>query len=371
MNELSHVLMTADTVGGVWTYSIELARSFSRLGIRTSLATMGGPLSSSQSKDACRVEGLEVHESSYKLEWMEQSWQDIRAAGDWLLNLEGQLRPDLVHLNQFAFGSLSWAAPCIVVAHSCVLSWWKAVRREPAPPEWDAYRALVRKGLLGADLRIGVSRFTSREIEQRYGLLGGIETIYNGCDTAAVIPVPKQNLVFSCGRLWDEAKNVEALDRVAPNLSWPVYVAGDDQHPEGDRLILRHAQGLGRLSPDQTSHWYSAASIYCLPARYEPFGLSALEAARSGCALVLGDIPSLREIWHDAALFVSPDDDQVLVRTLNQLIADSDARNELAFKARQRALTFSTEKMTDSYLRAYGSAQSRHQARERELSCAL
>ncbi len=32
-----------------------------------------------------------------------------------------------------------------------------------------------------------------------------------------------------------------------------------------------------------------------LPARYEPFGLSVLEAALSGCALVLGDIPSLRE----------------------------------------------------------------------------
>ena len=49
------------------------------------------------------------------------------------------------------------------------------------------------------------------------------------------------------------------------------------------------------------------AAIYALPARYEPFGLSILEAALSGCALVIGDIPSLREIWADAALFVPSD----------------------------------------------------------------
>ena len=58
--------------------------------------------------------------------------------------------------------------------------------------------------------------------------------------------------------------------------------------------------------------WYARASIYALPARYEPFGLSALEAALSGCALVLGDIPSLREVWGDAALFVAPDDTDAL-----------------------------------------------------------
>ena len=65
----------------------------------------------------------------------------------------------------------------------------------------------------------------------------------------------------------------------------------------------------GRLTPPQMARVVSRApSIYALPARYEPFGLSVLEAALSGCALVLGDIPSLREIWDGAALFVDPDD---------------------------------------------------------------
>jgi glycogen synthase len=90
-----------------------------------------------------------------------------------------------------------------------------------------------------------------------------------------------------------------------------------------------------------------------LPARYEPFGLSALEAALSGCALVLGDIPSLREIWGDAAIFVSPDDATGFARALNNLIADPESRETLSGRARARALQFSPQRMGEEYLDAY------------------
>ncbi len=67
--------------------------------------------------------------------------------------------------------------------------------------------------------------------------------------------------------------------------------------------------------------WLGRASIFALPARYEPFGLLPLEAALSGCALVLGDIPSLREVWGDAAWFVPPDDRDALTAAIGSLIA--------------------------------------------------
>ena len=46
----------------------------------------------------------------------------------------------------------------------------------------------------------------------------------------------------------------------------------------------------GQLTTAEVRNVINTASIYALPARYEPFGLSILEAALSGCALVLGDI---------------------------------------------------------------------------------
>ena len=61
------------------------------------------------------------------------------------------------------------------------------------------------------------------------------------------------------------------------------------------------------------------SAIFAAPSRYEPFGLAVVEAAISGAALVLADIPTFRELWSDAALFVSPDDSNGWSRALTEL----------------------------------------------------
>jgi glycogen synthase len=164
-------------------------------------------------------------------------------------------------------------------------------------------------------------------------------------------------MVFAAGRLWDEAKNLAALEQAAPGLSWPVFVAGDSRPPEGaeaPEARPHHTRQLGRLTPRALAAWLGRAAIYALPARYEPFGLSVQEAALAGCALVLGDIPSLRELWRNRALFVPPDDPQALEAALLSLIEDPDRRTALAAGARARALERTPERMVDAYLEAYG-----------------
>src|SRR5690349_17311063 len=137
------VLMTADTLGGVWNYAVELVRTLDQRGVRVALATMGAPPTVDQKAQLAGLRTLTLHESSFKLEWMQQPWDDVDRAGEWLLALERELRPDLVHLNQFVFGALPFAAPTLVVAHSCVLSWWRAVHGGRAPASWDPYRLRV------------------------------------------------------------------------------------------------------------------------------------------------------------------------------------------------------------------------------------
>src|SRR5204863_1804155 len=104
-------------------------------------------------------------------------------------------------------------------------------------------------------------------------------------------------------------------------VPWSVYVAGEQGSAEFGGCVP-----LGRLSPDAMADWYARAAIFALPAYYEPFGLGPLEAALSGCALVLGDIASLREVWGDAALFVAPGSDRELESTLRTLIRDPGLR---------------------------------------------
>jgi glycosyltransferase involved in cell wall biosynthesis len=122
---------------------------------------------------------------------------------------------------------------------------------------------------------------------------------------------------------------------------------------------------LGLLGAEELTRWYGRAAIYALPARYEPFGLSVLEGALCGCALVLGDIPSLRETWQDAAVFLPPDDARAWKSGLRRLIDDDSRRRELGLQARRRAIGYTAERMAEEYAACYADA-----ARGRENACA-
>ncbi|HZY17907.1 MAG TPA: glycosyltransferase family 4 protein [Ramlibacter sp.] len=363
--------MTADTVGGVWTYAVELAGALSRRGHAVHLATMGAPLRADQRQQLARHAGVVLHESAFRLEWMADPWQDVDRAGEWLLALEREVRPQLVHLNQFAFGALPFQAPKLVVAHSCVLSWWQAVHGEPAPAEWSGYRDRVAAGLAGADLVAAPTQAMLDTLVPNYGASFRGVVLPNGRTGALFRPGAKEPAVFSAGRFWDQAKNLAALDAVATALPWPVRVAGSCTAPDGQRRLPAAVQLLGELPSQDLAREMGRASIYALPARYEPFGLSVLEAALSGCALVLGDIPSLREVWGPAAVFVPPDDHAALQAALQRLVQRPDERSRLAAAARQRALAFSTDRMLAACLEAYAGLSSAFQPTpEEELQCA-
>jgi glycosyltransferase involved in cell wall biosynthesis len=353
--------MTADTVGGVWTYAMELARALGEHGVKVGLATMGGRLSASQWAEANSLPNTEIFESSYKLEWMDNPWSDVDAAGEWLLKLEDIFQPDLVQLNNFCHGALPWRIPKIVVGHSCVLSWWRAVKRTDAPPEWDTYHRKVMEGLALSDLVIAPSRAMMTALEEHYGPFVASVVIPNGRGHWQVGQDKKVDFILAAGRLWDEAKNISMLAAVAPQLEWPVCVAGENHHPNGRKTKHLKIHYLGHLPQEKMRGWFERAAIYAAPARYEPFGLSVLEAALAGCALVLGDIPSLRENWGDAAAFVAPNDSAGLEATLRTLIENSALRRELSMNAQRAAARFTPEKMADNYLMAYTDTMERFQ----------
>jgi glycosyltransferase involved in cell wall biosynthesis len=350
------VLMTADTVGGVWTYSLELCAALVERGLRVAIATMGSALLPSQWEEARAIPGTTIYESPYRLEWMEDPWDDVERAGSWLLELDQQLEPEIIHLNGYAHGALPFSKRPIVVGHSCVLSWWEAVHGGSVPERYHRYQQVVREGLRGARLVIAPTQFMLNCLERHYGPLAQAQVIFNGRSSRRFAAAEnKQPLILSAGRLWDEAKNIGALGKVAAGLPWPVRVAGEGP-PISD------VQMLGKLSSAELAQQMSVASIYALPARYEPFGLSALEAALSGCALVLGDISSLREVWGPAALYVSPDSAADLLEVLQTLISSPPMLRTYSTLARRRARQLTAERMAEAYLTAYSIEVSRRRA---------
>ena len=343
------VLMTADTVGGVWSYALDLARALPKHCF--TLATMGQRPSPAQCAQVAQLPNADLQTSDFRLEWMDDAAADVARAGDWLLQLERATRPDIVHLNGFAHGAWPFGAPKIVVGHSCVASWFRAVKGAPAPASWDEYRAQTRAGLRAAHTVVAPTRAMLDEFNALYGPFSDARVIYNGA-RAPRETAPKQPFILAAGRVWDEAKNIALLDRIAPDVRWPIRVAGDAQL-QGGAFEARNLELLGFLAGEAWRSTRARAAIWAHPARYEPFGLATLEAALDGCALVLSDIPTLRELWRDAALFVAPDDAQGWTRALNQWAHDDAARAHWGAKARARAARYDLQRFGAAYAALY------------------
>ena len=259
------VLMTADAVGGVWNYALRLVEALRAHRVHVALAVMGPALNDRQRQEASRLENLTLCESTFKLEWMQHPWEDVDRAGQWLLDLEKSLRPDVIHLNGFVHAVLPWSHPVLVVAHSCVCSWFEAVYRCPPTPEWDEYRRRVRQALERADSVTAPTTAVLRSLAKHHGPFKSAGAIYNGCDGGDGSVEKAEGIVFTAGRLWDPAKNIAVLDRAAKGMPWPVVAAGPLDGPEGQHVTCKSIRCLGFLDPAELRPWFQRTAVFVPP----------------------------------------------------------------------------------------------------------
>jgi glycogen synthase len=343
------VLMTTDAVGGVWSYALYLTRELCRRGAEVLLACSGPEPSPDQRAEAAAIPGLRLEHASYRLEWMDDPWADVDRAGHWLLDLARTFGAHLVHLNGYCHAALPWGVPSIVVAHSCVVSWWRAVFCSDAPERYAVYRERVTLGLSRCNAVVAPSASMLQSLREAYGYVGAASVIFNGASSLEYFPRAKQPFFLAAGRMWDRAKNLELVVRAGPRLPWPARVVGEGFAGSGECGV----EATGRLARADLARLMGEASVFLHPARYEPFGLAPLEAALSGAALVLGGVDSLREIWGDAAFYVSIDDPGELVHTATRLASDPLLRHSQACKAELRARQLSSTAMARSYAELY------------------
>jgi len=349
------ILMTTDAVGGVWSFATDLASALCNCGHTVILAVMGPAPRAEQLKALRAVPGLQVELTGTALEWMDPEDRDASWARKSLLGIASRADLDLVHLNSYREASFDWPAPVLVVAHSCVWSWWQACRGEaPTETRWDTYAAAVQAGLAAADAWVAPTRAFRDCIAAHYAPRSHGHVIRNGI-SLPIGGAKKEPFILAAGRLWDEAKNLAAVGGVASELDWPVRVAGPMQSPGADAAHpgIDGIECLGTLSRSQLIAEMRRAAIFVSPALYEPFGLSILEAASCGCALVLSDIPTLRELWDGAAQFVEPHDRGALVRSLQDLCRDHELRARMQQAARRRAERYRLSETVTSYAELY------------------
>src|SRR5436853_4938598 len=95
------ILITADAVGGVWTYATELSRGLCKRGDEVTLVVLGPAPRRDQLAPLHDIHGLTIVPTDLALEWMDPEGSDIANAQDRLLNIAQRVRPDIIHLNSY------------------------------------------------------------------------------------------------------------------------------------------------------------------------------------------------------------------------------------------------------------------------------
>ena len=346
------VLMTIDAVGGVWRYAMDLASGLRKKGIDTVFAGFGPKPSSMQAQEAQAVGKLVWCDAP--LDWMVEAEADLALVPQIIGDLARNERVDLVHINLPSQAvDLTLDIPVVVVSHSCVATWFKAVRGCAVPDPWRWQVRRNREGFANADVVLSPSYSHAALLREVYGSVRGIKIVYNSSRVPEGTSV-KKNIVFAAGRWWDEGKNGATLDAAAALVDWPIVAAGAAEGPNGQRLTFGHARLRGELAHADSMALMAEAAIVVSPSLYEPFGLAALEGARGRSALVLADIPTYRELWEGAALFADPRDPHAFAEAINRLSRDESLRNTLAAHAHARSMEFTTEAQVKSVAHVYG-----------------
>lgn len=352
------IFMTTDAVGGVWQYATDLSAELCRSGHRVTLALFGPPPGGDQRRQAERIEGLRLVETGQPLDWLSDGPEPVERAAQAIAELARHEGADLVHCNApILAGAADFAMPLVTVTHGCLATWWQATRREPLPQRYHWHYDMMRRGLTAAGRVVAPSAGHAGMVQRTYGLAAPPVVVHNGRRAPCVAENAASPLeaALTVGRLWDEAKNTALLDEVAGRIATRFLAAGALVGPQGETLSLSHMQHLGLLEETQLARLLAQRPIFVSAARFEPFGLAVLEAATAECPLVLSDIPTFRELWDGAAVFIKPADANGFARAIKALAGDLALRRQLGTAAARRARCYTPAASAAAMTRIYDS----------------
>ena len=342
------ILIHTSSTGSSYVFTVDLAKSLQNLGVQIFLAVTGVPLNDRQIKE---LEQFDYAFSGYKQNWIENPWSDMLEARQWLMKIKKQFKPDIVHLNSLTFGTFPWNIPVVSVIHSCMFDRSKAIYNNKPPRHWEKYKSLAQASLRASDAVIAPSKSALNSADVIYGPFKSSRVIPPGRCTYTFRSGVKKRYIFTNGKINDDGHDLKLVLEAAPKIDYPIYIADNQGHMNVKKLP-ENVFLIGPLYGEKLCNWMGSASLFVLPAKYEPFGYSFVDAALSKCALIGRDIPSLREIWSDSMNYIKSKDD--LISKVNYLMQNNEEIYLYGQKAYEAALeNYTLIKMTRHFYQLY------------------
>ena len=337
---MRRLLMTVDATGGVWRYAMDLARGLQAEGIETVFLGLG-PEPAAHERRKAQALGI-LDWAPAPLDWMVSDESDLSHLPALIAERAARHGAGAIQVNvPSQAAGMPEGLPVVAFHHSCVATWFRAVRGHALPDAWSWQARLTRRGLERADAVAAPSRSHAEAVAACYPGAGRIAVVPNAVKVTETAGGDAPYVAAS-GRWWDDGKNGATLDAAAGRMIWPVVMTGPTRSPTSQSFTPARAVAAGPLPHDAALALTREAGIFVAPSLYEPFGLAVAEAARVSRPLVLADIPTFRELWDGAALFFPANDPDALCDAANRLIEDPVVRRRLGHAAQMRARRFIT-----------------------------
>lgn len=211
---------------------------------------------------------------------------------------------------------------------------------------------------------ITVSEFSKREIEETLQIVA--EKIYViNCSIPSYHKVDNilneptkdaESYIVSVSSM-DPRKNFIRLVEAFSNIedkSIKLYIVGMQfkafNTPDMQKLISENVILTGYLDDESLQKMYKNALFSVYPSLYEGFGIPPLESMSYGCPVIVSDIPALREINEDAALYTNPLNVADMSSKMDLLIRDIQLRKTLSEKGRLQVQKYSWDKSAQQVL---------------------
>ena len=333
---------------------------------------------------ATGARGRQVEYGVYKLGWaaplhVNGSVARIALAPDLSGRLRGILQReqfDVIHLHEPLASALGLSVLHLSTSFNATLigtfhAW--ARHSLASAPEWAYASAAPFLGRYFRRLRGRIAVSTAAEEFVSRFFTGEYRVIPNGVDTTLFQPDAAPLPQFNDGKLnilylsrIEKRKGLKHLLRAVPLIrehfpNTRFLVGGDGPLRQAYEKLVAEAGWqdvvfLGRVSNETLPALYASADVFCAPGTGgESQGIVLLEALASGRAVVASDIPGYRSvIQHQRnGLLVQPGRHEELAWAICHLLGSEEERQRLGEAGRQRAETFSWERVATQVLAFY------------------
>jgi glycosyltransferase involved in cell wall biosynthesis len=298
-----------------------------------------------------------------------------------------KLKPDLVHFPHFNVPIFWWGRQ-IVTIHDLIKHESRGKETTTRLPllywfKYLNYRFLVWLAVKRAARVIVPSNYWKKELVQKFKLKPDkVRVTYEGVDdkfkpsaidhqSSTILSKYKisRPFIIYTGNLYPH-KNVERLVEAIKLLNQPSTI----NHQSSISLVLvcsrnifyerfkkkveemgaqKYVNLAGFVPDKELVALYQEAGAFVLPTLLEGFGLIGLEAMATGLPVVCSDIPVLKEVYGESALYFNPLDIDDMAEKIRKAIGDKQIRDKLIKKGFKQVKRYSWSKMTKQTLKVY------------------